>query len=152
MSVGLDPPQMAARWPLPKPQSHLRCGWKGRAGKREAIGTGFASHQPWPPPCPVLAAHLSEVPIVTGWIKCFLFILSQPLTSVCSSGPPAGPELLLWLVTYSPFLGAAEMEAKMCCFPLKEHRPLPTGGGGVGKGSSWPHKSTAQRGPCLPPL
>lgn len=47
MSVGLDPPQIAARGPLPKPQSHSCCGWKGRGGKREAIGMGFASHRPW---------------------------------------------------------------------------------------------------------
>lgn len=79
------------------------------------MGVGFASHQPWHPPCPVLAAHLFEVPLVTGWIKCFLFILSQPFTSLCSSGPTAGPELLLWFLTSSPFLGAAEMRDKMCC-------------------------------------
>lgn len=74
---------------------------------------GFASHQPWHLPCPVLAAHLFEVPLVTGWIKCFLFILSQPLMSLCSSGPTAGPELLLWFLTYSPFLGAAAMGDKI---------------------------------------
>lgn len=86
MSVGLDPPQIATRWPLLKPQRHLCCGWKSRGGEREAIGVGFASHQPWHLAGPVLAVHLSEVPIVTCWIKYF---------SLCSSNlsPECAPQV-----------------------------------------------------------
>lgn len=36
MSVGLAPPQIAARWPFRKPQRHFCSGWKGRGGRREA--------------------------------------------------------------------------------------------------------------------
>lgn len=60
----------------------------GRQGREEAAsGVEFASHLPWYLACPVLAAHLSEVPMAIGWVKCFLCRLPIPLTPVCSSGP-----------------------------------------------------------------
>lgn len=34
MSLGLDPPQIAARGPLPKLQRHFCCGWEGRGGRQ----------------------------------------------------------------------------------------------------------------------
>lgn len=89
-----------------------------------ASGVGFASHPPWYLACPVQAAHLSEVPMAIGWVKCFLFRLPIPLTPVCSLGP----------VARAPFLGAAEMLSG------PDSCPLPTGGG---EGSSfWPLPAT----------
>lgn len=39
---------------------------------------GFASHQPWHLAGPVLAVHLSEVPVVTCWINYFSLCSSKP--------------------------------------------------------------------------
>lgn len=39
---------------------------------------GFASHQPWYLAGPVLAVRLSEVPVVTCWIKYFSLCSSKP--------------------------------------------------------------------------
>lgn len=107
----------------------------GRQGKEEAAsGVGFASHLPWYLACPVLAAHLSEVPMAIGWVKCFLCRLPIPLTPVCSLG----------LMAYAPFPGAAEMRDEMRCLTDRCSCPLPTGGGeGSSSGpeeqsSAWP--------------
>lgn len=65
----------------------------GRQGREAAAAEwGLPDARPGNPACPVLAAHLSEVPVAIGWVKCFLFRLPTPLTPVCSSVPMAGPE------------------------------------------------------------
>lgn len=46
MSLGLDPPLIAAGWPLPKPARSLCCGCKRRGGRSRQL-EWIASRQPW---------------------------------------------------------------------------------------------------------
>lgn len=139
MSVGLDPPQVAARWPLPKLLRHLCCGWEGRGGRREARGVGFTSRQPWYLACPFLAAHPSEAPTANWWIKCFLFTLPHLLGQCALRAPQlAVLELLLRLAAPSPFLGLLKWELRCNVFGC----PLPTGGG-WGRASPGPREQSS---------
>lgn len=125
MSLGLDPPQVAAGGPSPSFKGTFAVD--GRQGRREAAsGVGFASHLPWYLACPVLAAHLSEVPMAIGWVKYFLFRLLTPLAPVCSSGPMA----------CAPFPGAAEMRDEMRCSRCQMQ--LPPSHRGRGGKLLWP--------------
>lgn len=89
MSVGLDPPQIAARGPLPKPQRSLCCGWRGRGARRKASGVRSASQQPWLLACPALAAWAFSTlcgHLLPDGSSAFSFVL-HPLIPLCSSGP-----------------------------------------------------------------
>lgn len=135
MSVGLDPPQMAARWPLPQPQSHLCCGWKGRGGKWEALGVGFTSHQP--------GIHLALSWLLTS-LKCPLspdgsLYPSHPHISVLLR-PNSWPGVVAWLVAPSPLL---KWELRRVAFHCRRAGPFPPQMGVDGWGRGPPEPTRA---------
>lgn len=151
MSVGLAPPQIAAVWPLPRPQRRLCYGWKGR-GRKEGGSWSGDRLAAAPVPASRLSVRCQAFSTLCGHLlpdgsSAFSLTLPCCLVPLCSSGPSASCEQLaqscrcgLQLMRHS--WGLLKSEMRCVASHCQQAAPFPWLGG-RGRGSSCLPKSTA---------